>query len=143
MNSHNHIMFGSVDAWFYKVLAGINQDPSAPGFKRVIIKPYILGDLSYVSASVNTIRGLVSSSWRREENALVLEVTLPVNSEGKVSLPLLRLKSPVVRESGKVVYKDGSYIQSVSGITAGKRDDGYITFDVGSGAYSFWIGESS
>jgi len=142
MNSHNHIMFGSVDAWFYKVLAGINQDPSAPGFKRVIIKPHILGDLSYVSASVNTIRGLVSSSWRREENALVLEVTLPVSSGGKVNLPLLGLKSPVVRESGRVVYKDGSYIQSVSGITAGKRDDRYVTFDVGSGAYSFWIGES-
>lgn len=142
MNSHNHPALGSVDTFFYKVLAGINIEPSAPGFKRVIIKPYVVGDLTHVSASVNTIRGLVSSSWRREENALVLEVTLPVNSEGKVSLPLLGLKSPVVRESGRVVYKDGSYIPSVSGITAGKRDDSYITFDVGSGAYSFWIGES-
>ena len=142
-SSQNHPAFASVDAWFYKVLAGLNQDPSAPGFKRVIVKPHILGDLSYVGASVNTIRGLVSSSWRREENALVLEVTLPVNSEGKVSLPLLGLKNPVVRESGRVIYKDGSYIQSVSGITAGKRDDEYITLDVGSGAYSFWIEESS
>ena len=142
MNSHNHIMFGSVDAWFYKVLAGINPDPSAPGFRRVIIKPHIIGDLKYVSASVNTIRGLVSSNWRGGKNSLLLEVTLPVNSEGKVSLPLLGLKNPVVRESGKEVYKDGSYIQSVSGITAAKQDNGYITFDVGSGRYSFWIGES-
>ncbi len=142
MNSHNHIMFGSIDSWFYKTLAGINIDSSAPGFEKIIIKPYIPGDLSHVNASVNTIRGLVSSSWRKEGDGLFLEVTLPVNSGGKVSLPLLGLKSPVVKEGGKVIYQDGSYIQSISGITAGKRDDGYITFDVGSGAYSFLIGES-
>ncbi len=65
MNSHNHIMFGSVDAWFYKALAGINADSSAPGFEKIIIRPQVPGDLSYVSASVNTVRGLVSSSWRK------------------------------------------------------------------------------
>jgi alpha-L-rhamnosidase len=135
-------MFGSIDTWFYKVLAGINQDPAAPGFGRVIIRPYILGDLSYVSASVNTIRGLVTSSWRREEKSLTLEVTLPVNSKGKVHIPLLGLKNPVVREGREVIFKDGSYIQGVSGITAGKQDEEFITFDVGSGTYSFWIGES-
>ena len=43
MNSHNHIMFGSVDAWFYRVLAGINVDPSVFGFRRIMIKPYIPG----------------------------------------------------------------------------------------------------
>ncbi|MBA7647092.1 Alpha-L-rhamnosidase [subsurface metagenome] len=142
MNSHNHIMFGSVDTWFYKVLAGINQDPSAAGFKRVIIKPHIVGDLEHVSASVNTVLGLVSSSWMRGQNSLLLEVTLPVNSEGKVSVPVLGLKNPVVKEGRQVVWKDGSYIQSVTGITTGKRGNGYITFDVGSGAYSFWIGKS-
>ena len=141
MNSHNHIMFGSIDAWFYKVLAGINQDLAAPGFKRVIIKPYILGDLNYVSASVKTIRGLVSSSWRRENSSLVVEVTLPVNSEGEVNLPLLGLKVPVIRESGREIYKNNSYLPGITGITAGKRDDDYITFNVGSGAYSFWVGE--
>jgi alpha-L-rhamnosidase len=143
MNSHNHIMFGSIDAWFYKVLAGISQDFAAPGFRRVIIKPYIIGDLNYVSASVNTIRGKVSSSWRREQNALVVEVTVPVNSEGEVNLPLSGLKNPVIKESGREIYKNGSYIQGVSGITTGKRDDGYVTFDVGSGTYSFWMGESA
>lgn len=141
-SSQNHPAFASVDAWFYKILAGINMDPSAPGFKRVIMKPHILGDLSYVSASVNTIRGLVSSSWRREGDALVVEVTLPVNSEGEVNIPLLGLKSPVVKESGRVIYKGGSYIQDAPGITGGKRDGEYVTFAVGSGTYSFWVGES-
>ncbi len=39
MNSHNHPMMGSVSAWFYKYLAGINVDPNAPGFKRFIVRP--------------------------------------------------------------------------------------------------------
>jgi alpha-L-rhamnosidase len=142
MNSHNHIMFGSLDAWFYRVLAGIDQDASADGFRKITVKPHILGDLSYVSASVNTIRGLVSSSWQKEANALVLDITLPVNSETKVSLPLSGLKKPLVKEHGKLIYKDDSFTSGVSGIISAKRDEGYITFDVGSGVYSFWIGES-
>jgi alpha-L-rhamnosidase len=140
MNSHNHIMFGSVDAWFYRVLAGINPEVSESGFRKVIIKPYIPADLDYVSASVNTVRGLVSSSWRKEANALVLDVTLPVNCEGKINLPLAELKNPVVKVNGKIIHQDDSFIPVVSGITAGKREDGYITFEVGSGDYSFWIG---
>jgi len=139
MNSHNHIMFGSIDAWFYKVLAGINIDPSAPGFEKIIIKPHVVGDLKYVNASVNTIRGLVSSSWRKEEGSLTLEVTIPVNSKGKVSIPDLGLENPVVKEGNKIVWKDGAYVQGVPGLISGKREKGYITFEVGSGSYSFEI----
>jgi len=141
MNSHDHPALGSIDSWFYKALAGINVDPSAPGFERIIIKPHVVADLKYVSASVNTIRGTVSSSWRKEGNSLVLEVTLPVNSKGKVHVPDLGLKNPVVKESDKIVWKDGVYIQGVSGIISGKRENGYIIFEIGSGSYSFWIGE--
>lgn len=139
MNSHNHIMFGSVDAWFYKVLAGINVDSAGPGFRRIIIKPYIVGDLKYVSASVKTIRGMVSSSWARDENSLVLNVTLPVNTQAKVSLPRMGLGSVIIKESGKIIWKDSSYIEGVSGISAGSEEDEYVIFNIGSGSYSFEI----
>jgi len=36
-----HIMFGDISAWFYKYLAGIRPDPELPGFKRVLIRPYL------------------------------------------------------------------------------------------------------
>jgi alpha-L-rhamnosidase len=39
MNSHNHIMLGSVDAWFYKALAGIRC--LEPGWRRIRIQPFI------------------------------------------------------------------------------------------------------
>jgi len=65
--------FGSVDCLvFYR--SPYHLDAAAFGFRKVIIKPYVPEDLNYVSASVNTIRGLVSSSWRKEADALVLDV---------------------------------------------------------------------
>lgn len=39
MNSHNHPMYGSISAWFYKYLAGISAE--APGFAAVKIQPYL------------------------------------------------------------------------------------------------------
>ena len=33
MNSQNHIMLGSVDAWFYRFLAGIQIDSSEAGWE--------------------------------------------------------------------------------------------------------------
>jgi alpha-L-rhamnosidase len=40
--SQIHSCFTSLDGWFYQGLAGIRPDPSAPGFKKIIIKPAIL-----------------------------------------------------------------------------------------------------
>ena len=71
-----------------------------------------------------------------------MEIILPVNSEGEVNLPISGLKNPVVRESGVEIYKNGACIQGISEITPGKRDDKYISFNIGSGTYLFWVGES-
>jgi len=139
MNSHNHIMFGTVDAWFYKVLAGIVLDPTGPGFRRIIIKPHPIGDLKYASASLKSIRGTVSSSWVKHDNSLDLNVTLPVNSEAKVSIPKMGLENIIVEESGKAIWKNNSYIEGFAGITGGRENRDYVTFDVGSGSYSFKI----
>jgi hypothetical protein len=59
-----------------------------------------------------------------------------------VSIPAFGLENPVVRETGKEIFSNGCYIKGAAGITAGQRDGDYITFSVGSGTYSFFIGES-
>lgn len=137
MNSHNHIMLGSVDAWFYKVLAGINIDSDAPGFSRIIIRPYLVADLNHVSASVKTIRGIISSSWKKGENSLTLNITLPVNTQAKVGVPKMKLGNVTIKESGKTIWRNGSYLQGIPGITGGSDEKEYVTFKVGSGSYSF------
>lgn len=137
MNSHNHIMFGSIDAWFYKVLAGINIDPAGPGFGRITIKPYVVGDLNYVNASVRTMRGMVSSSWKKSDHSLALNITLPVNTQAKVSVPKMKLGNVTIKESGKAVWENSSYIEGIAGITGASEEDEYVTFNVGCGSYSF------
>src|SRR5664280_2954883 len=87
MNSHNHPMMGSVSAWFYKYLAGINVDPNAPGFKRFIVRPYPLGDLTFVRSGYASMYGQIRSDWRKEDGAMHLNVTVPVNTTATVYVP--------------------------------------------------------
>jgi alpha-L-rhamnosidase len=142
MNSHNHIMFGSVDAWFYRVLAGIVVDARSPGYEHVHIKPHPVGDLNHVSASIETLRGMVSSSWRIEGGEFFLKVSIPVNSYGTVHIPNLGIENLVIEESETPVWRDRAYTGVVPGVSKGEHVDDRIVFQVGSGTYSFRLAES-
>lgn len=85
--SHNHFMLGHVNEWFYRDLAGIDTDPAGPGFKRIVIQPHPVGDLTWVRAAYDSARGPIVSHWQREGDRLRLVVTLPPNTTGMVRLP--------------------------------------------------------
>ncbi len=85
--SHNHVMTGSIDAFFYKTLAGINLNEDFPGCERVIIKPYIPESLSYVKASVETIRGKLSVHWENKLTELKINIGIPANVIADVYIP--------------------------------------------------------
>jgi len=138
MNSLNHIMFGSIDEYFYKNLAGINSDE--PGFKKIRIQPRIPDDLNHAEASMKSIRGRVSSNWHREGKSLVLDVEIPGNSSAQIAVPKTHLNPPyTVNESNQVVWQDGHFQSGEEGIESAQENDDYIIFDVGSGNYHFVI----
>lgn len=87
MNSHNHPVFGCIDAWFFRYLAGIN--PSKAGFSEVLIRPYIPSNLNMVHARISTVRGDVISKWNRTGNMWTLDITIPWNSNAIIELPLV------------------------------------------------------
>ncbi len=93
----------------------------------------MLGDLTYANASIKTVRGIISSGWKKTENSFTQDVTIPVNATAKLSVPVMELKNPTITEGGKVVWKDGTYVEGVAGITGGKQEAGYVTIDTGSG----------
>jgi len=136
-------MWTSIDEFFYNDLAGIEgpdyYGPSYmnPGFRQIHIKPHVLGDLKYAKALIKTVRGTISSSWKKRENSLILEVILPVNSQAKVSIPKMGLHNVTIKEGGKVIWKDGSYVSSIAGISDGSESANYVIFNIGSGSYSF------
>ena len=80
MNSYNHYAYGSVADWIYTVAAGINTVESAPGYEKILIKPYPDTRLDWLKASIETRHGLVSSEWKHEENCWRYEITTPVDT---------------------------------------------------------------
>jgi alpha-L-rhamnosidase len=128
-------MLGSSEVFFYRDLAGIAL--AAPGFQRITIKPHLVGDVTWVKASHNTIRGRVAVHWRKGGNSLAMDVTIPANTTAKVSVPSMGLEAVGITESGKPVWTDGSYVDGVAGITGGVEFADNVSFDVGSGSYRF------
>ena len=139
MNSHDHAMFGSVGAWFYTALGGINLGEDGAGYRHIRIDPQMTEDLFSASATVDTIRGRVSSSWARQENGTTLEIDVPAGSDAEVVVPKQQeLTNPTVREGERVVWEKGAYVPGDAGIeSAGAEKDGRIRFHVGAGHYEF------
>ena len=136
-------MFATIDEFMYSDLAGIKGPDyygrgfMTPGFKQIRIRPFVPDDLQHASASIKTVRGIISSSWKRTKNSFVLEVEIPVGSTAKVSLPTLGLKELAITEGGKAIWQNDSYVDGVAGIAVARRDADWVTFDVGSGNYRF------
>jgi alpha-L-rhamnosidase len=135
MNSHNHIMLGSVDAWFYRAIAGIST--LSAGWERIQIKPLVTGDLEHASATLETIRGDVRASWQKESDLFKLEVLVPVNSEAEVHIPLL-WEPCIVREGEVVIWENGRAKEpGREAVRHGGVTGKNILLVVGSGKYVF------
>ena len=129
MNSGNHVMqIGDLNVWLYEYLGGIRADPEAPGFRRTIVRPYPVAGLQFVRASHRSLYGLVATDWRRENGALLLDVTVPPNTTATVYVPAP--PDAAITESGRPAEK-------ATGVKLVRRDKGAAVFEVGSGAYSF------
>jgi alpha-L-rhamnosidase len=117
-------MMGSIDAWFYRTLAGIKPDEARPGFEHIVIKPFIPESLSWVRAKVRTVRGLVAVSWVKTNGVLQLDVTIPANSTATVHVPA---------GSAKQVHSTPPLERTQSGL-------GVVVHHIGSGHYEFRAG---
>lgn len=111
--SHNHPMFGSVSEWFFKHLAGIRPADDAVGFDKAVIQPKFVSDLEWVKAHHDTIRGRISSEWKRDGETIVLRVGIPVGMTAKVILPAkCQTQIPAATfstgDAGQAVYAVGS-----------------------------------
>jgi alpha-L-rhamnosidase len=136
MNSHNHIMFGSVDAWFYKNIGGIAL--IEPGWKAVRIAPTPFKGLTSAEASVMTVRGEVRVRWSSEAKRFTLEATVPVGVSAEVRLPLL-WKNARVLEGGTPVWEDGRPMTAVEGVSCTGHSGRDISFKILSGTYMFIV----
>jgi alpha-L-rhamnosidase len=138
MNSQNHHMMGSVDAWLYEALGGINVDPEHPGYRHILIEPQVIRDLTSVSATVGTVRGKVTSSWTHEPGVITLQVDIPVDTTATVSIPQEdEMTEITVHEGNRTVWENGRFVDGTPGVSVGKFENKRVIFEVGSGHYDF------
>jgi alpha-L-rhamnosidase len=126
--SHIHSCFTSPDNWFYQGLAGIQADPAAPGFKNTIIKPAIVGDVTWVKSHHDSPYGRIVSNWKREGEKVTMEVTIPPNSTATVFVPAKDAAG--VTESGKPAGE-------AEGVKFLRTENNAAVYAVGSGDYQF------
>jgi alpha-L-rhamnosidase len=119
---------GNLVAWYEQALAGIRPDPAGPGFKKVIIKPYVPEEVHWVESHYDSVHGRIATRWRKRGEEFSLEVRIPPSVTATVTVPS---RAPsTVTESGKPISQG-------EGVTALGEDAGKATYAVTSGVYHF------
>jgi alpha-L-rhamnosidase len=127
-SSQDHFMLGQIQEWFYHDLAGIGCDPAGPGFKKIIIHPQPVGDVAWVKASYQSIRGRIVSDWKRNDGKFTLRVKIPANTTATIYLPA---------KSAQSVTENGRTATPANGVDFLRMTDGCAVFAVKSGEYEF------
>jgi alpha-L-rhamnosidase len=147
MNSHNHIMFGSIDAWFYKAICGVEPDLASPGFRHYFISPNYFNGLKSASCSFQSVSGKIATSWDRiMEGKFNLRASIPANTTCTIRIPTSGFRNWLLRESSRnVISSSGARTNEKvpRGILETIVEQESIVCRVGSGNYNFVLNEQS
>lgn len=134
VNSHNHIMLGSIDAWFYKNIAGLVC--LAPGWKKIGVAPFTGADLTHATATLETVRGRVHFSWEKRGDGLRFNLQIPVGATAEVHLP--KTGAPVsLRENGVPLNAETAH--ALPEILSFRDTEDTWLLEITSGAFQFEI----
>ncbi len=129
MNSGNHVMLlGDLVVWLYQDLAGIESDPQEPGFKHIIMKPYLVGDLKFVNASYQSIFGPIKSEWHLMNSKFSWQIEIPANTTATIYIPA---------KSERDVTENAIQASKVKNIEFVKYESDRAIYKIGSGTYNF------
>ena len=119
MNSFNHYSLGSVGEWLFRHVAGIELDPSKPGFQHFILRPFIPaeGTIDHARATYRTMHGQIESAWKRTGSQLAWTITVPANCTAQVFIP--------------------GHATATDGLTVASRENGFTHLTAPAGRYTF------
>ena len=133
-SSMNHCMFGHAQEWFLKSVVGIQQTPESVGFKNVLLRPELVGDLVSASAHFDSPYGRISSCWKVCDNVLEWHIVIPPSTKAELHVPT-EAPEEVVDSGRPAITMEGIDLLRME---AGDGDGAGITravFSVGSGEY--------
>ncbi|CAF1475050.1 unnamed protein product [Adineta ricciae] len=145
MNSRNHIMYGSVGAWFYSHLAGIDLSSNI-----LTIRPRMASEMkkhlmSKLDCQLSTLYGRVHVSYTRNEQdtapkSILLRVTIPPNVQARVMFePLFPgAQCQTLTENKRMIWSSNTSMMNVPEFIVGKDSSNEVmVVHVGSGHYEF------
>jgi hypothetical protein len=127
-SSMNHLMLGHILQWFQQGLAGIRPDPTGPGFKKSIIKPEIVGDMTWCKGTVASPYGKIETSWKVDNRRFILEVVIPTPTTATVFIP--------ASDPADVMEGNRRAVNS-AGVTFERKEGRNAVFTILSGQYRF------
>ncbi len=130
MNSFNHYSLGSVGEWMFGHVGGIQTDPDAPGFARILVAPQPGPGLTFANVSYDSVRGRIVSNWKTEANATTYEITIPANTTAQITLSA---------QSAAQVQESGVAATKAPGVKLARAQNGVTVFEVGAGIYQFEV----
>jgi alpha-L-rhamnosidase len=101
-----------------------------PGFRRVILRPEPVGDLSFVEAESRSMAGTIRTRWDRGPQGLRLAVEIPANVTGRLWLPA---------PDGARILEGEKPVEEAPGVRALERKPAHAVFDLESGRYVFEV----
>ena len=88
-NSHNHPMFGGALVWLYRKICGVQTDENEPGYRHIVLRPTVAGDLSWAEYSTEVAqKGILSVRWDlAQDGTFRYRVRIPDGSHATVYMP--------------------------------------------------------
>jgi alpha-L-rhamnosidase len=127
-NSIMHGCLNGIGGWFIRGLAGIRTDPASPGYRNIIIKPAVSGNLEWVNGHHESPYGRIACNWKKQEQSLEMEITIPANASATVYVP--------TSDASRVTVGG---LHSSDGMTFLREEEGYAVYRVGSGDYHYIV----
>jgi alpha-L-rhamnosidase len=125
-HSLNHYSYGAIGNWLYQVVAGLA--PGAPGYRQTLFQPQPGGELTFASATYQSLYGEIATNWQIDGERFHLCVTVPTNTTATVVIPT-RL--------GREITEGGVVLESVMGVRGVRREQEATSIEIGSGIYTF------
>ena len=85
--SLNHVFMGDISAWMMNQLAGINHDPTDPGFHHILLTPHFPEGMDWAKGRYHSVKGEIVSEWKREADGIHLTITIPADCTAELRLP--------------------------------------------------------
>jgi alpha-L-rhamnosidase len=130
MNSYNHYAYGAVADWIYRYAAGIDTEPTDPGFHTIRLHPNFDKRLGSLDFSYDSTYGTIHSAWSVEENKATWKLVIPANASGRL---------PLDQDQAKRFTLDGKLLSQAGRLHSVSKNGNAIEYELPAGSYQFEV----